>query len=58
MEQIPDCIYFAPEMEFMIGKTRFIVSAQYDEKQESLPEKLARLLKKAVGSTLDKSVNL
>ena len=58
MEQLPDSIHFERETVLNIRGMRIIVTSHFDDTQESLPEKLARLLKKAVGSTLDKSVNL
>ena len=48
MEQKTDTIFFEPETVFFIGKTRFIVTAHYDDKQDSMQEKIARLLKSAV----------
>ena len=48
MEQIPESIPFEPETEFMIGKMRFIVTAHYDDTQDSMQTKIARLLKNAV----------
>jgi len=46
MEQ--ETIFFEPETEFIIGKMRFIVTAHYDNAQDSMQEKIARLLKNAV----------
>jgi len=48
MEKQTDTIFFEPETEFIIGKTRFIVTAHYDDTQDSMQEKIARLLKYAV----------
>ena len=48
MEQATENIFFEPETEFTIGKTRFIVTAHYDDTQDSMQVKIARLLKHAV----------
>jgi len=45
-------VYFPRESVIDIGGTRFIVTAHFDEHQDALPEKVERLLKKAV-CTLD-----
>jgi hypothetical protein len=51
-----ETIYFPPESEMVIGKTRFIVTAHYDENAESLPEKLGRLLKKEVREMIQPTI--
>jgi len=48
MDQATESIPFEPETEFMIGKMRFIVTAHYDDTQDSMQAKIARLLKNAV----------
>jgi len=53
MENTTQRVDFPRETIMDIGGTRYIVTAHYDEAQEALPEKITRLLKKAV-CTLDK----
>jgi len=54
MEQpVNNCIPLERESTMNIRGIQYVVTAHYDDAQESLPEKLARLLKKDV-CTLDK----
>jgi hypothetical protein len=53
MERVNDCIPLEQETTMTIRGIQYIVTAHYDDAQESLPEKLARLLKKEV-CTLDR----
>jgi len=53
MEQPVNCVPLERESTMTIRGIQFTVTAHYDDNQESLPEKLARLLKKDV-CTLDK----
>ena len=45
MVQTPDSIYFEPETEFIIGNMRFLVTAHYDDSQDTMQDKIARLLR-------------
>ena len=53
MEAGLERVEFPRESVIDIGGTRFIVTAHFDDHQEALPQKVERLLKKAV-CTLDK----
>jgi len=53
MEAEPTTIALETETTMTIRGIQYIVTAHYDDTQESLPEKVARLLKKDV-CTLDK----
>ena len=55
MEPVNDCIPLEQETTMMIRGIQYVVSAHYDDTQESLPDKLARLLKKEV-CTLDRPI--
>jgi len=52
MEQpVENCVPLERESTMTIRGIQYVVNAHYDDKQESLPEKLARLLRKAVHAT-------
>jgi|GEM_PF-3064515 len=53
MELADQRVDFPRESVIEIGGTRFIVTAHFDDQQDALPQKVERLLKKAV-CTLDK----
>ena len=45
MEQIPDCIHFERQHIYNIRGVRIIVNSYFDDTQDSLRDKIARLLK-------------
>ena len=45
-------IEFPRESEYVIGNTHFIVTEHFDDTQEDLKEKMARLLKKEVSEMI------
>ena len=45
MEQLPDSIHFERETVLNIRGMRIIVTSHFDDTQEGLKEKIARLLK-------------
>jgi len=53
MEPVNNSVPLERETTMMIRGIQYVVTAHYDDTQESLPEKLARLLKKEV-CTLDR----
>ena len=55
MEPVNDCIPLEQETTMTIRGIQYVVSAHYDDTQESLPDKLARLLKKEI-CTLDRPI--
>jgi hypothetical protein len=48
MEQIPDTIYFERQHIYNIRGVRIIVNSHFDDTQEGLRDKIARLLKNDV----------
>ena len=53
VEPVNNCVQLERECTMTIRGIQYVVTAHYDDEQESLQEKLARLLKKEV-CTLDR----
>jgi hypothetical protein len=50
MEQIPDTIFFERQHIYNIRGVRIIVNSHFDDTQDSLRDKIARLLKNDVAN--------
>ena len=53
MEQIPDSISFERRTVLNIRGTRIIVNSHFDDTQDSLRDKIARLLKNDIANLTD-----
>ena len=55
MEQIPETIYFERQHIYNIRGVRMIVNSHFDDTQEGLRDKIARLLKNDVSKLTDQA---
>jgi len=53
MEQIPETIFFERQHIYTIRGVRIIVNSHFDDTQDSLRDKIARLLKNDIANLTD-----